>query len=63
MPAKDEGGELQAVKTRGVPEIEVEVSAGNVVGHDGKDYEEGEKVKLDGPTAIALLQAGHVSLA
>lgn len=65
---------LQAVTTRNIPEMEVEVLPGNTVSHNGESYygegyplaPEGHKgndtLSLDGPTAIALMQSGHVTV-
>jgi hypothetical protein len=70
--AADAGAGLAAVTTRGIPEMIVEVAPGNTVSHDGETYygegypfaPEGHKgndeLSLDGPTAIALMQGGHV---
>lgn len=64
--AKQEAAEanqgLVAMVTRDVPRVRVEVKEGCVVS-DVTTQElkaEGEELELDGPTAIALMQAGQV---
>lgn len=63
--AADSGEGLAATVTQDVPSIRVKVKEGNVVGHEGKMYGDhpdakGDTVELDGPSAIALIQLGHV---
>jgi hypothetical protein len=55
--------ELAVSVTQGVPEIRVRVAPNNTVSHEGEAYAEGDELTLDGPTAIAWMQAGHVELA
>lgn len=60
--AAEAGATLAAVVTREVPDMIVEVLPGNEVKHGDKLYTEGQKVSLEGPTAVALLQMGHVMI-
>lgn len=72
--AADASSGLQAAKTRNVPTMTVEVMPDSMISHNdkayyGKDYPlapEGHKsndtLDLDGPTALALLQTGHVTI-
>lgn len=60
--AADAASGLAAVVTRGIPPITVEVLPGNTVGHDDVAYEEGQQIEMSGPTAIALVQSGHVKI-
>lgn len=67
------GQGLAVVKTSGMPEILVEVLPGQMVSHAGRSYygagysfapdsqdENDTTVLLDGPTAVSLIQGGHV---
>lgn len=68
------GQGLVAAKMRRVPEMEVEVLPGEHISHGDKSYygegathaPEGhtgnDTLKLDGPTAISLMQLGHVTI-
>lgn len=61
---------IVAAVTQAVPNIVCTVKPGNVVGHGGVSYgydahdgsmlPDGDTVELDGPSAIALIQLGHV---
>lgn len=65
---------LAAAVTRDIPTMLVEVRPGNTISHNNESYygegyplaPDGHKgsdtVELDGPTAIALLQAGYVTI-
>lgn len=65
---------LPVTVTRDVPPIMVEVLPGNTISEGGKSYygegypsapeghEGNDRVTLDGPTAIALVQSGHASI-
>jgi hypothetical protein len=53
---------LQAQAGPAVPNIVCEVLPGNTVVHGGKHHEPGDQFEVEGPTAIALVQAGHVSI-
>lgn len=72
--AAEAGSGLAAVTTRNIPEMEVEVLPGNTVSHNGVTYygegysiapdeHAGSRLTVDGPTALALMQAGHVRIA
>lgn len=54
---------LQATVTQNLPPIKVRVLPGNGITEKGVGYSEGEVVELDGPTAIAMVQAGHAEIA
>lgn len=72
--AASAGATLVALKTRGVPRMEVEVLPGNAISHEGETYygegytfaPEGhtgnDTLVVDGPTAIGLMQLGHVQV-
>lgn len=53
---------LVALVTRDVPRVLVEVKDGNTVSDvlSGELKQGGETLELDGPTAISLMQLGHV---
>lgn len=53
---------LDAQVTRAIPNIIVEVLPGNSASHQGKPHAEGDTFEVEGPTAIALVQAGHVKI-
>lgn len=55
-------GAVAAAVTRDIPEMVVEVLPGGEVKHGDKLYTEGETLSLAGPTAVALLQGGYVSI-
>lgn len=46
----------------GLPNIVVEVLPDNTVNHDGKHHGPGDSFEVEGPTAIALVQGGHVKI-
>lgn len=72
--AADAGATLVAIKTTGVPEMEVEVLPGNMCSHNDQAYygdgyalapdghKGNDRFTCDGPTAIGLMQLGHVQL-
>lgn len=72
--AAEAGAGLAAATTRNIPEMEVEVLPGNLVSHEDKAYygegyalapeghEGNDRLTLDGPTALSLMQQGHVTL-
>lgn len=60
-PADEETG-LAVQKTQNVPRLLVEVNENNEVSHEGEHFLAGKTLALDGPTALALFQAGHVSI-
>lgn len=62
---------LAVTKTRNIPKMTVEVTPGNMIGHEGKFYygegyalapdeHDGDTVVLDGPTAMNLMMLGMV---
>lgn len=65
---------LQAATMRNVPTMTVEVMPGSMISHADKAYygegyplapeghEGNDSLDLDGPTALALLQTGHVTV-
>lgn len=53
---------LTAVVTRNLPPIPCVVLDDNTMTHDGKHYGAGDPILLDGPTAIAMVQQGHVKI-
>jgi glyoxylase-like metal-dependent hydrolase (beta-lactamase superfamily II) len=64
-PKNENGGQGEpgVAVYQGLPDVEMIVAEGNVVSPSGDDkaYEEGEKITVDGPTAIALATAGHAT--
>lgn len=64
---------VMAAKMRAVPPITIEVMPGTAVGEGGKMYygegyalapdghKGNDRLTLDGPTALALMQTGHVT--
>lgn len=48
--------------SQGIPDMVVIVNDGETLGHDDVMYEPGDEVTLPGPTALALVQMGHVTL-
>jgi hypothetical protein len=72
--AAEAGQGLAATVTQNIPEMGVEVLPGNSVSHNNEVYygegyplapeghEGGDRLTLDGPTALALLQAGTVRI-
>lgn len=60
--AAEAGAQLAAVVTRNVPDMNVEVLPGQEVKHGDTLYTEGESLSLEGPTAVSLLQNGHVKI-
>ena len=60
--AAEAGTGLAATVTRDVPRMRVRVLADQEVKADDTLYTEGDTLELDGPTAIALLQMGHVEV-
>ena len=56
------GESLQAQAGRRMPDIVVEVLPENTVNHDGEHHEEGDTFAVEGPTAVALAQGGHVKI-
>lgn len=60
--AAEAGQQVSAAVTRGVPQMKVKVLKNNVVSYEGKTYEEGKEFKMEGPTAIAFVQMGHVEI-
>lgn len=57
-----EPGGVASQVTRAIPDLVVVVREGNTVSHGGKEYLAGDEVSLEGPTAISLLQGGHVTI-
>jgi hypothetical protein len=51
---------VAAAVTRAVPDLEVEVAAETTVSYQDKCYGPGERLTLEGPDAINLIQSGHV---
>jgi hypothetical protein len=63
VAGKRKGEEVSAQKGRAIPNIIVEVLPGeSVCGPDEKTYGPGDTFEIEGPSAIALVQAGHVSI-
>jgi hypothetical protein len=62
-PKKTEGQGVGVAVYQGLPDVEMIVNDGNVVSPSGDDrsYEGGEKITVDGPTAIALASEGHAT--
>lgn len=62
--AKEKPAETVAAQAgRAIPNIIVEVLPGeSVCGPDEKTYGPGKTFEIEGPSAIALVQAGHVSI-
>lgn len=60
MAEQDQG--LDAVKNVGVPDMIVKVKPGVTIGHQGTNYTGGDTVRLEGPTAISLVQEGKVTI-
>jgi len=59
---KEPDAHLQVNATRAIPNIVCEVLPDNSVNHDNKTHGPGDTFEVEGPTAIALVQAGHVSI-
>lgn len=53
---------LAAQVTRAIPNIIVEVLPDNSATHQGKPHGPGDTFEVEGPTAISLVQAGHVKI-
>lgn len=72
--AAEAGQGLAAARMQNVPEMEVEVVEGSLISHNDKayygegyplapdDHKGNDTLKLDGPTALALMQSGHVRI-
>jgi hypothetical protein len=56
------GEEIAAQVTRAVPDIIVKVLPGQSVGLGDDNHVAGDEFQIAGPSAIALVQAGHVSI-
>lgn len=74
LDAAEAGAGLAATVMQNIPEMDVEVLPGNSVSHGDRvfygegyplapdDHKGNDSLSLDGPTALALMQLGHVRI-
>jgi hypothetical protein len=54
--------QISSQVTRAIPNIICEVRPGESVGIGEETHNEGDRFEIEGPSAIALVQAGHVTI-
>lgn len=55
-------GELSAEAAPAIPNIVCRVKDGNTIVHGSRHHDPGDEFEVEGPTAIAMVQGGHVDI-